>query len=72
MDMVFVYEDKIAQDAAGNYYTGSAFSQEVRRLVLMIVLPLRTRFCRTSRKVCLCWSTSSHLTVRVRVWQIPL
>lgn len=27
--MVFVYEDKIAQDAAGNYYTGSAFSQEV-------------------------------------------
>ena len=29
MDMVFVYEDKIAQDAAGNYYTGSAFSQEV-------------------------------------------
>lgn len=29
MDMVFVYEDKIAQDAAGNYYTGSAFSQEI-------------------------------------------
>ena len=29
MDMVFVYEDKIAQDAEGNYYTGSAFSQEV-------------------------------------------
>lgn len=29
MEMVFVYEDKIAQDAAGNYYTGSAFSQEV-------------------------------------------
>ena len=29
MDMVFVYDDKIAQDAAGNYYTGSAFSQEV-------------------------------------------
>lgn len=29
MDMVFVYEDKIAQDTAGNYYTGSAFSQEV-------------------------------------------
>ena len=29
MDMVFVYEDKIAQDAAGNIYTGSAFSQEV-------------------------------------------
>lgn len=29
MDMVFVYEDKIAQDAAGNFYTGSAFSQEV-------------------------------------------
>ena len=29
MDMVFVYEDKIAQDALGNYYTGSAFSQEV-------------------------------------------
>lgn len=29
MDMVFVYEDKIAQDAAGNYYVGSAFSQEV-------------------------------------------
>ena len=29
MDMVFVYEDKIAQDVAGNYYTGSAFSREV-------------------------------------------
>lgn len=29
MDMVFVYEDKIAQDVAGNYYTGSAFSQVV-------------------------------------------
>lgn len=29
MDMVFVYEDMIAQDTAGNYYTGSAFSQEV-------------------------------------------
>ena len=29
MDMVFVYEDKIAQDTEGNYYTGSAFSQEV-------------------------------------------
>ena len=29
MDVVFVYEDKIAQDAAGNFYTGSAFSQEV-------------------------------------------
>ena len=29
MDMVFVYEDKIARDAEGNYYTGSAFSQEV-------------------------------------------
>lgn len=29
MEMVFVYEDKIAQDADGNYYTGSAFSQEV-------------------------------------------
>ena len=29
MDMVFVYEDKIAQDEEGNYYTGSAFSQEV-------------------------------------------
>ena len=29
MDMVFVYEDKIAQDSNGNYYTGSAFSQAV-------------------------------------------
>ncbi len=29
MDMVFVYEDKIARDAEGNYYTGSAFSQEI-------------------------------------------
>ncbi|MCF0137040.1 MAG: hypothetical protein HUJ66_01610, partial [Oscillospiraceae bacterium] len=29
MELVFVYEDKIAQDAEGNYYTGSAFSQEV-------------------------------------------
>ena len=29
MDMVFVYDDKIAQDADGNFYTGSAFSQEV-------------------------------------------
>ena len=29
MDMVFVYEDKIAQDAAGSFYTDSAFSQEV-------------------------------------------
>lgn len=29
MDMVFVYEDKIAQDAEGNFYTGSAFSQKV-------------------------------------------
>ena len=27
--MVFVYEDKIAVDALGNYYTGSAFSQAV-------------------------------------------
>ena len=29
MEMVFVYEDKIAQDSEGNFYTGSAFSQEV-------------------------------------------
>lgn len=29
MDLVFVYEDKIAQDTDGNYYTGSAFSQAV-------------------------------------------
>ena len=29
MDLVFVYEDKIAQDVQGNYYTGSAFSQAV-------------------------------------------
>ena len=29
MDMVFVYEDKIAQDTKGNYYTGSALSQAV-------------------------------------------
>lgn len=29
MNMVFVYEDKIAVDAQGNYYTGSAFSQAV-------------------------------------------
>lgn len=29
MDMVFVYEDRIAQDEAGNYYTGTAFSQEI-------------------------------------------
>lgn len=29
MDMVFVYEDKIAQDTEGNYYVGSAFSQTV-------------------------------------------
>lgn len=29
MNLVFVYEDKIAQDAEGNYYTGSAFSQAV-------------------------------------------
>ena len=29
MDMVFVYEDKIAQDTEGNYYVGSAFSQAV-------------------------------------------
>lgn len=29
MDLVFVYEDKIAQDSNGNYYTGSAFSQAV-------------------------------------------
>lgn len=29
MDMVFVYDDRIARDAEGNYYTGSAFSQEV-------------------------------------------
>ena len=29
MDMVFVYEDKIAQDTEGNFYTGSAFSQKV-------------------------------------------
>lgn len=29
MNLVFVYEDKIAQDTEGNYYTGSAFSQEV-------------------------------------------
>ena len=29
MDLVFIYEDKIAQDAEGNYYTGSAFSQKV-------------------------------------------
>ena len=29
MEMVFVYEDKIARDAVGNYYVGSAFSQKV-------------------------------------------
>ena len=29
MKLVFVYEDKIAQDTDGNYYTGSAFSQAV-------------------------------------------
>lgn len=29
MDLLFVYEDKIAQDSNGNYYTGSAFSQTV-------------------------------------------
>ena len=29
MDMVFVYEDKIAQDAEGHYYTGSALPQAV-------------------------------------------
>ena len=29
MNMVFIYEDKIAEDTEGNYYTGSAFSQEV-------------------------------------------
>ena len=29
MDMVFVYEDKIAQDTEGNYYTGSALPQKV-------------------------------------------
>ena len=29
MDLVFVYEDKIAQDTEGNYYVGSAFSQAV-------------------------------------------
>lgn len=29
MDLVFVYEDKIAQDTEDNYYTGSAFSQSV-------------------------------------------
>ena len=29
MDLVFVYEDKIAQDTDGSYYVGSAFSQSV-------------------------------------------
>lgn len=29
MDLLFVYDDKIAQDAEGNYYVGSAFSQSV-------------------------------------------
>ena len=29
MDMLFVYEDRIARDIEGNYYTGSAFSQEI-------------------------------------------
>ena len=29
MDMVFVYEDKIAQDMDGNFYTGSALPQTV-------------------------------------------
>ena len=29
MNMVFVYEDKIAQDAEGNYYTGSSLPQAV-------------------------------------------
>lgn len=29
MQMVFIYEDKIARDVDGNYYTGSAFSQAV-------------------------------------------
>lgn len=29
MDLVFVYEDKIAKDAQDNYYMGSAFSQAV-------------------------------------------
>lgn len=29
MDLVYIYEDKVAQDSNGNYYTGSAFSQAV-------------------------------------------
>lgn len=29
MDLVYIYEDKVAQDGNGNYYTGSAFSQAV-------------------------------------------
>lgn len=29
MELLFVYDDKVAQDADGNYYIGSAFSQAV-------------------------------------------
>lgn len=29
MELLFVYEDKVAQDREGNYYVGSAFSQSV-------------------------------------------
>ena len=29
MELLFVYDDKVAQDSEGNYYVGSAFSQEV-------------------------------------------
>ena len=29
MDLLYVYDDKIACDRDGNYYTGSAFSQEI-------------------------------------------
>ncbi len=29
MELLFVYEDKVAQDRDGNYYVGSAFSQSV-------------------------------------------
>ncbi len=29
MELLFVYEDKVAQDRGGNYYVGSAFSQSV-------------------------------------------
>ena len=29
MELLFVYEDKVAEDAQGNLYTGSAFSQEI-------------------------------------------